>query len=180
VHTISEYIKSTIRTVPDWPIPGVMFRDITPLFQDPRTLRVLIDAFIHRYVDQKIDVVAGIDARGFLLGSTVAYQLNRGFIPVRKKGKLPYKTISEEYSLEYGTASIEINEDACSSGDRIVLFDDLIATGGTMLAALNLLQRLGASTIEVAAIIDLPELGGSKKIRDAGYPVFAICEFEGH
>jgi len=180
VNNIKDFIKSSIRTVPDWPIPGVMFRDITPLFQDPKTLRVLMDAFIQRYVAQNIDVIAGIDARGFLLGSTVAYQLNRGFVPVRKKGKLPYKTLSEEYSLEYGKASIEINEDACKPGDRVILFDDLIATGGTMLAALNLLKRLGASTIEVAAIIDLPELGGSKKIKEAGYEVFSLCEFEGH
>jgi len=175
-----KYLKDTVRTVPDWPEKGVMFRDITPLFQDPRALRGTMDAFAQRYMDKNIRVIAGIDARGFLLGATIAYELNCSFVPIRKKGKLPFKTIWEEYSLEYGKAAIEIHEDALKPGDRVVLFDDLIATGGTMLAAANLIKRLGGVVHETAAIIDLPELGGSKKIRDAGYAVHSLIEFEGH
>lgn len=179
MHIDRDYIKSKIRTVPDWPEQGVMFRDITPIFQDPRALRGTMDAFLHRYIDQKIDVVAGIDARGFLLGVTIAKELNISFVPVRKKGKLPWKTISEDYELEYGSASIEIHEDACKKGDRVVLFDDLIATGGTMMAAGNLIRRLGGEVVEAACIVDLPALKGSEKIRAADIPVFSIVEFEG-
>ncbi len=180
MHIDREYIKSKIRTVPHWPEEGVMFRDITPIFQDPKALRGSMDMFVHRYMDMNIDVIAGIDARGFLLGVTIAYELNRSFIPVRKKGKLPFESISEEYELEYGKAAIEIHADAVKPGDRVVIFDDLIATGGTMIAAKNLITKLGGTIVETAALVDLPELGGSKKIRDAGIPVFAICEFEGH
>lgn len=175
-----EYIKSHIRTVPDWPKPGIQFRDITPLLGTPKTLRVLIDQFVHRYMDKNIKYVAGIDARGFILGSIIAYELNVGFIPVRKKGKLPFATISQEYNLEYGSATVEIHTDACVTGDRVVIIDDLIATGGTMLAAKQLLEKLGATVIEGAAIVDLPEIGGSKKIRDSGLPLFTLCEFGGH
>lgn len=174
------YIKSQIRTVPDWPAPGVQFRDITPLLKNPRTLRVLIDVFVHRYMDAKLDYVAGLDARGFILGSILAYELNLGFIPIRKKGKLPYQTVSEEYELEYGSATVEIHADACGAGDRVLLIDDLVATGGTMLAGKKLLERLGAEVLEGAAIVDLPELGGSKLIRDTGLPLFLLCSFEGH
>ncbi len=174
------YLRSCIRTVPDWPVPGVQFRDITPLLQDAKTLRILIDTFVHRYMGQRIDRVAGLDARGFILGAIVAYELNVGFIPIRKKGKLPYTTVEEQYELEYGNATVEIHTDACKPGDRILLIDDLIATGGTMLAGMRLLQRLGAVVVEGAVIVDLPELGGSKLLRDAGLSLFTVCSFEGH
>lgn len=173
-------IKNVIRTIPNWPQPGIMFRDITPIFQHPQALRAVMDSFVHRYFDQDIDVIAGIDARGFLLGVTIAYELNLSFVPVRKKGKLPYKAISEDYELEYGKASIELHEDACKKGDRVVIFDDLIATGGTMLAAARLIRRLGGEIVEAAAIVDLPELGGSRKIQEAGIPVHALVDFDGH
>jgi adenine phosphoribosyltransferase len=177
---IAESIRARVRTVPDWPEQGVMFRDITTLLSDAKTFRVLIDAFVENYVDQKIDVVAGIDARGFILGSVVAYGLNRGFIPIRKTGKLPFDTITEAYSLEYGKASIQIHTDAIETGARVLLMDDLIATGGTMLAAVRLLERLGASAILPAAIIDLPDLGGSKSLVDKGFQPFVLCAFDGH
>ena len=177
---IADFIRSRVRTVPDWPEQGVMFRDITTLLSDAKTFRVLIDAFVEQFLDQKIDVVAGIDARGFILGSVVAYGLNRGFVPVRKVGKLPFATISEEYSLEYGKAAIQIHTDAIQPGARVLLMDDLIATGGTMLAAVRLLERLNAGAIMPAAIIDLPDLGGSKSLVDKGFPPFTLCAFEGH
>ena len=176
----ADYIRSHIRTVPDWPQAGVQFRDITPLLQNPKTLRVLIDLFVQRYIDQKLDYVAGLDARGFIIGPILAYELNLGFIPIRKIGKLPYKTVSESYELEYGTATVEIHEDACKPGDRVVIVDDLIATGGTMMAGKKLLERLGATVIEGAAIVDLPDLGGSKLLRDAGLPLFTVTGFGGH
>jgi adenine phosphoribosyltransferase len=176
----SDIIKAQIRTVPDWPQPGVMFRDITPLMQNPKTFRVLIDRFVHRYMDQHIDLVAGIDARGFILGSVLAYNLNRGFVPIRKKGKLPFDTIGEDYALEYGTATVEVHADAAHAGQRVLLVDDLIATGGTMLAGARLLQRLGAQVVETTAIVDLPDLGGSARLQAAGLPVWTICAFEGH
>jgi adenine phosphoribosyltransferase len=174
------YLESIVRSVPDWPAPGIMFRDITPLFSTPMALRSIMDAFVNRYFEKKPDVIAGLDARGFMLGVTIAYELNIGFVPIRKKGKLPWKSISEDYALEYGTATVEVHEDAISKGQRVVLFDDLIATGGTMLAGARLIKRLGGEIIEAAAIIDLPELGGSKKIQDAGIPVFHLVDFPGH
>jgi len=176
----AEFVKSQIRTVPDWPQPGVQFRDITPLLQHPKALRVLIDLFVLRYIDAKLDYIAGLDARGFIIGPIVAYELNLGFIPIRKVGKLPYKTVSESYHLEYGTATVEIHEDACGPGDRIVIIDDLIATGGTMMAGKKLLERLGAQVVEGAAIIDLPDLGGSKLLREAGLPLYTVTGFGGH
>ncbi|MBN3758896.1 adenine phosphoribosyltransferase [Paraburkholderia sp. Tr-20389] len=176
----AEYINSEIRTVPDWPQAGVQFRDITPLLQKPKSLRVLIDLFVQRYIDQKLDYVAGLDARGFIIGPILAYELNLGFIPIRKIGKLPYKTVSESYELEYGSATVEIHEDACKQGDRVVIVDDLIATGGTMMAGKKLLERLGATVIEGAAIVDLPDLGGSKLLRGAGLPLFTVTSFGGH
>lgn len=175
-----DYIRRRIRTVPDWPEPGVMFRDITPLLQDPRTLRVLVDMFVHRYMDADLDLVAGIDARGFILGAIVAYELNLGFVPIRKKGKLPFTTVAEEYELEYGSATVELHADACRPGDRVLLIDDLIATGGTMMAGKKLLERLGATVVEGAAIVDLPELGGSKRLRDAGLRLHTLVDFAGH
>jgi adenine phosphoribosyltransferase len=179
---VSQYLKAHIRTVSDWPAPGVQFRDITPLLQDPKVFRVLIDAFVHRYMDAALrpSVVAGLDARGFILGAVVAYELNLGFVPIRKKGKLPFDTIQETYELEYGSATVELHTDAVKPGDRVLLIDDLIATGGTMLAGKKLLEQLGASVIEGAAIVDLPELGGSEKIRASGLPLFTLVDFEGH
>ena len=176
---LGDFIRSRVRSVPDWPSPGVMFRDITPLLSDPRTFRVLIDLFVHRFMDERIDVVAGIDARGFILGAVVAYELNKGFVPVRKKGKLPFDTLVEDYELEYGSGAVEVHTDAIRSGARVLLIDDLIATGGTMLAAVRLLNRLGAGEILPAAIIDLPDLGGSKALNANGVPPFVVCEFAG-
>jgi adenine phosphoribosyltransferase len=176
----SAFIKARIRTVPDWPAPGVQFRDITPLLSDPKTFRVLIDQFVHRYFDTQPSAIAGLDARGFIIGSVLAYELNVGFVPIRKKGKLPYTTVEETYELEYGSATVEIHTDAVKASDRVVLIDDLIATGGTMMAGKRLLERLGATVIEGAAIVDLPELGGSAKLRAAGLPLFTLVDFEGH
>ena len=180
--SVNEYLKNNIRTVPDWPVAGVQFRDITPLLQNPRVFRVLIDAFVHRYMTPSMrpDVVAGLDARGFILGAVVAYELNVGFVPIRKKGKLPFTTVEETYELEYGTATVELHTDAVKPGQRVLLIDDLIATGGTMMAGMKLLEKLGAEVIEGAAIVDLPELGGSHKLLSAGLPLFTLVNFEGH
>jgi adenine phosphoribosyltransferase len=180
ITTPSQYIRDHIRTVPDWPAPGVMFRDITPLLSNPRVFRVLIDQFVHRYFDPRPSAIAGLDARGFIIGSVVAYELGVGFLPIRKKGKLPFTTVQESYELEYGSATVEMHTDAVQAGDRVVLIDDLIATGGTMLAGRRLLERLGAHVIEGAAIVDLPELGGSRKLRESGLPLFTLVDFEGH
>jgi adenine phosphoribosyltransferase len=174
------YIREHIRTVPNWPAAGVMFRDITPLLSNPRVFRVLIDQFVHRYFDQKPHVIAGLDARGFIIGSVLAYELGLGFVPIRKKGKLPFSTVEESYELEYGNATVEMHTDAVKPGDRVVLIDDLIATGGTMMAGRRLLERLGAVVIEGAAIVDLPELGGSQKLRDSGLQLFTLVDFDGH
>ncbi|MCU7370348.1 adenine phosphoribosyltransferase [Paucibacter sp. O1-1] len=178
--TAADYIKSHIRTVPDWPSAGVQFRDITPLLSNPRVFRVLIDQFVHRYFDAKPTAIAGLDARGFIIGSVLAYELNIGFIPIRKKGKLPFTTVEETYELEYGSATVEMHTDAVKPGDRIVLIDDLIATGGTMMAGAKLLQRLGAQVVEGAAIVDLPELGGSQRLQESGLPLFTLVDFDGH
>jgi len=180
--SVNQYLRAHIRTVPDWPAPGVQFRDITPLLQDAKVFRVLIDAFIHRYMDPSIrpDVVAGLDARGFILGAVVAYELNVGFVPIRKKGKLPFTTVEETYELEYGSATVELHTDAVKPGDRVLLIDDLIATGGTMMAGMKLLEKLGAQVIEGAAIVDLPELGGSDKLRASGLALFTLLDFSGH
>jgi adenine phosphoribosyltransferase len=178
----ADYLKSHIRTVPDWPAPGVQFRDITPLLQNPRVFRVLIDAFVHRYMDPTLrpTVVAGLDARGFIIGSVVAYELGVGFVPIRKKGRLPFTTVEETYELEYGSATVELHTDAVTAGDRVLLVDDLIATGGTMMAGMRLLEKLGASVMEGAAIVDLPELGGSAKLKASGLPLFTLVDFSGH
>jgi adenine phosphoribosyltransferase len=180
--SVSDYLRSHIRTVPDWPAPGVQFRDITPLLQNPRVFRVLIDAFVHRYMDPALrpDVVAGLDARGFILGAVVAYELNVGFVPIRKKGKLPFHTIEETYELEYGSATVELHTDAVHAGQKVLLIDDLIATGGTMMAGKRLLEKLGAQVMEGAAIVDLPELHGSAKLRASGLDLFTLVDFAGH
>jgi adenine phosphoribosyltransferase len=178
--SIADYLRSHIRTVPGWPAPGVQFRDITPLLQDPEVFRVLIDAFVARARQHNPDVVAGLDARGFILGSVVAYQLGVGFIPIRKKGKLPFTTVEETYELEYGSATVELHTDAVKPGQRVVLVDDLIATGGTMMAGKKLLEKLGGVVVEGCAIVDLPELGGSRKLREGGLDVFTFVDFAGH
>ncbi|WHZ09942.1 MAG: Adenine phosphoribosyltransferase [Burkholderiaceae bacterium] len=177
----AEFLRSHIRTVPDWPAPGVQFRDITPLLQDPRVFRVLIEAFTQRYQEpaRRPAVIAGLDARGFIIGAVVAYQLGLGFVPIRKKGKLPFTTVAETYELEYGSATVELHTDAVRPGERVLLIDDLIATGGTMMAGWRLLEKLGANVIEGAAIVDLPELGGSKRLRDAGLPLYTLVDFAG-
>ncbi len=179
---VHDFLKSHIRTVPDWPAPGVQFRDITPLLQNPHVFRVLIDAFVHRYMAPALrpDVVAGLDARGFILGAVVAYELGVGFVPIRKKGKLPFTTVEETYELEYGSATVELHTDAVQAGQRVLLIDDLIATGGTMMAGRRLLEKLGARVTEGAAIVDLPELGGSQRLQDSGLPLFTLIEFDGH
>jgi len=174
------YLRDRIRTVPNWPQPGVMFRDITPLLQDPKSLRVLIDLFVHRYMGRGLDLVAGIDARGFIVGSIVAYELNLGFVPIRKQGKLPFTTVAETYELEYGSASVELHADACRPGERVLLIDDLIATGGTMMAGRRLIEKLGGTVVEGAAIVDLPELGGSRRLRESGLALHTLVEFAGH
>ncbi len=173
-------IRDTIRTVADWPAPGIQFRDITPLLANPKVFRVLIDQFGHRYFDRRPDAVAGLDARGFIIGSVLAYELGVGFVPIRKQGKLPFTTVEESYELEYGSATVEIHTDAVRPGERVLLIDDLIATGGTMMAGKRLLERLGATVIEGAAIVDLPELGGSRRLREAGLPLFTLVSFAGH
>ena len=181
VFSVSDYLRDHIRTVPDWPAPGVQFRDITPLLQNPRVFRVLIDAFVHRYMDPALrpDVVAGLDARGFIIGSVIAYELGVGFVPIRKKGKLPFRTVEQTYELEYGSATVELHTDAVSAGQRVLLIDDLVATGGTMMAGWRLLEKLGAQVTEGAAIVDLPELGGSARLKSAGLPLFTLVEFGG-
>lgn len=170
-------IKSLIRPVVDFPKPGVIFRDITPLFQSPKALRLVIDSFIQRYIDAEFTHVGAMDARGFLIGSIVAYELNKPLVLFRKQGKLPADVLAEAYQTEYGEALLEVHADSLCDGDSVVMFDDLIATGGTLVAAANLIRRMGAKVHEAAAIIDLPELGGSKRLRDMEIPTFCLTEF---
>ena len=172
-----DLVRGLIRTVPDWPKPGVMFRDITPMMQDPRAFRALIDMFVYRHMRNRLDAVVGVDARGFIFGSALAYALNVGFVPVRKAGKLPFKTVAQPYSLEYGEATVEVHQDAIKPGQRVLLVDDLVATGGTMLAAIKLLQQLGGNVAEAAAVVNLPALGGSALIAQTDTPFFSVCEF---
>ena len=172
-------IKSKIRTIPDFPKKGIMFRDITSLLKSPEGLCETIDAFYEQYKDRKIDVVAGIEARGFILGSAVACRLGVGFVPIRKKGKLPGKTVSYEYDLEYGKDTVEIHIDALDKGAHVLLIDDLLATGGTCLASVKLVEKLGAIVEEIAFIVELPDLGGRSRLEKEGYKIFALCEFEG-
>ncbi|MBI5640793.1 MAG: adenine phosphoribosyltransferase [Nitrospirae bacterium] len=174
-------IKSKIRTIPDHPKKGIMFRDITTLIKDPVGFRLVIDNFTQRYVkgDIDFDVVVGIESRGFIIGGALAYTLGKGFVPVRKSGKLPAETISHEYELEYGTDKIEIHKDAVSKGTKVLLVDDLLATGGTALAAATLIEKLGGVIAEMAFIVDLPDVGGSKRLREKGYKFYAQTEFEG-
>ncbi|WP_407050185.1 adenine phosphoribosyltransferase [Methyloraptor flagellatus] len=173
-------LRDTIRTIPDYPKPGIMFRDITTLLGDPRAFRRTVDELVQPYAGTKIEKVAGIEARGFILGGAVAHQLSAGFVPIRKKGKLPHTTVRIAYSLEYGVDEMEIHEDAILKGERVILVDDLIATGGTATAAAQLLRNLGAEVVAACFIVDLPELGGAAKLRDMGVPVRTLVEFEGH
>jgi len=172
-----DYIKSKVRSIPDWPIKGVIFRDITTLLLDPPAFKKICTIFYDRYVNEKIDKIVGIDARGFLFGSVLAYKLDIGMIPIRKNGKLPYNTISESYTLEYGEEAIEIHEDAIQKGERVVIIDDLMATGGTISAAANLVEKLGGEIIECAFVLELPDLNGREKLGSRN--VFSIVEFEG-
>ena len=173
-------IQDSIRTIPDYPRPGVQFRDITTLLGNARTFRRVIDELVEPWSTAKVDRVAGIEARGFILGGAVAHQLAAGFVPIRKKGKLPHSTVRVAYSLEYGLDEMEMHEDAVSRGERLILVDDLIATGGTAEAAVKLLRRLGAEILAACFVIDLPELGGSRKLTDLGVPVRTLVSFEGH
>jgi adenine phosphoribosyltransferase len=172
-------IKSRIRTVPHYPKQGVMFRDITTLLKDPIGFRVTINELLNRYSDTKIDRIAGIEARGFIVGAALAYQLGLGFVPIRKKGKLPAETVGHDYDLEYGTDRIEMHVDSVSKGEHILLIDDLIATGGTAEAACKLIESMGGKIVECCFVIDLPDLGGRKRLEKHGHKVFSLCDFEG-
>ena len=174
-------IKSRIRTIPDHPKKGIMFRDITSLIKDPVGFRLVIDNFTQRYIkgDIDFDTIVGIESRGFIIGGALSYTLGKGFIPVRKKGKLPAETISHEYALEYGTDTIEIHKDALSKGEKVLLVDDLLATGGTALAAAALIEKLGGIVSEMAFIVNLPDVGGAKKLAEKGYKAYYQTEFEG-
>jgi adenine phosphoribosyltransferase len=173
-------LKDAIRTIPDYPKPGIMFRDITTLLGDARAFRRAVDELVQPFAGRKIDKIAGIEARGFILGGAVAHQLSAGFVPLRKKGKLPHKTVAVEYALEYGTDTIEMHLDAVVAGEKVMLVDDLIATGGTALAAIELLRKCGAEVVAAAFVVDLPELGGADKVKALGVPVSSLVAFEGH
>ncbi|TNC10555.1 adenine phosphoribosyltransferase [Methylobacterium terricola] len=173
-------LKDAIRTIPDYPKPGILFRDITTLLGDARAFRRAVDELVHPFAGGRIDQVAGIEARGFILGGAIAHQLSSGFVPIRKKGKLPHTTVSIAYALEYGTDEMEIHSDAVKPGDRVILVDDLIATGGTATAAVELLRRIGAEVVAACFVIDLPELGGADRLRALDLPVRTLIEFEGH
>jgi len=170
-------LKSKIRTIPDWPKKGIMFRDITPLLQDKKAFKYVIDKFYERYKGKNIDVIVAIESRGFIFGSVLAYKLGCSFVPIRKEGKLPHKTMKQEYSLEYGNAVVEIHEDAIKQGDKVLIVDDLIATGGTISATIKLVELLGGKIIEIAFVIELIDLKGREKLKD--YNVFSLVEFEG-
>ena len=172
-------VRDYIRTIVDFPHEGIMFRDVTTLFADPRGFRMAIDQMLHPYAGEPIDKVVGLEARGFILGGAIAHQLSVGFVPIRKKGKLPGTVISQEYTLEYGKAIVEIHDDAIQPGERILVVDDLLATGGTAAAGIKLIERLGGEIVSCAFIIDLPDLGGRKVLEDLDMDVHALCTFEG-
>lgn len=172
-------IKSLIRTIPHYPKPNIMFRDITSLLKDPIGFKITINELVRRYADMEIDKVMGIEARGFIVGAPLAYALGKGFVPIRKKGKLPAETIGHDYELEYGTDRIEIHTDAITPGERVLLVDDLLATGGTAEAATRLIEKIGGKIVECCFVIDLPDIGGRKRLEKRGHSVFALCEFEG-
>ncbi|MBC7714442.1 MAG: adenine phosphoribosyltransferase [Rhizobacter sp.] len=173
-------IAKLIRTIPNYPKEGIMFRDITTLLKDPQGFQTTINMLVEKYKDSPIDYIAGIEARGFILGAALAFALKKGFIPVRKKGKLPGKTITQSYDLEYGSDTIEIHHDSIEAGANVLLIDDLIATGGTAIGAITLIEKVGGKIFETAFVVDLPELGGAKKIQALGHKVFCLCSFEGH
>jgi adenine phosphoribosyltransferase len=172
-------IKSHIRTIPHYPKQGVMYRDITTLLKDSVSFRATINELVNRYTGAKIDVVAAVEARGFIIGAALAFQLGVGFVPIRKKGKLPAETVGQDYELEYGTDRIEMHVDAVSNGDYVLLVDDLIATGGTAEAACKLVENMGGKISECCFVVDLPDLGGRKRLEENGQKVFSLCEFEG-
>ena len=174
-------IKSKIRTIPDHPKKGIMFRDITTLIKDPVGFRLVIDNFTQRYLkgDINFDIIVGIEARGFIIGGALSYTLGKGFVPVRKMGKLPAEVVRHEYQLEYGTDTVEIHKDAIAKGVKVLLVDDLLATGGTALAAATLIEKLGGVVAEMAFIVNLPDVGGEKKLKEKGYKVYCLTEFEG-
>ncbi|MAC79892.1 MAG: adenine phosphoribosyltransferase [Rhodobacteraceae bacterium] len=172
-------VKDYIRTIVDFPHEGILFRDVTTLFADPRGFRMAIDQMLHPYAGQRIDKVVGLEARGFILGGAIAHQLSVGFVPIRKKGKLPGPTISEDYTLEYGEAVVEVHDDAIQAGEKILLVDDLLATGGTAAAGIRLVDRLGGEIVGCAFVIDLPDLGGRKKLEGLGMDVHCLCAFDG-
>lgn len=172
-------LQDYIRTIPNFPHEGIMFRDVTTLFSDPRGFRIAIDQLLHPYAGQPIDKVVGLEARGFILGGAIAHQLSLGFVPIRKKGKLPGKTIEQDYTLEYGTATMEVHDDALQPGEKVLLVDDLLATGGTAEAGIKLIERMGAEVIGCAFVIDLPDIGGRKKLEGLGMDVHALCQFAG-
>ena len=174
-----EALAAKIRKIPHWPQDGILFHDITPVLQSPQYFRLLVDLLVYRYMNQKIDVVAGLDARGFIIGAALAYQLNVGFVPIRKKGKLPFTTVSESYALEYGHATIEMHTDALKQDSRVLLVDDLVATGGAMMAGVNLIRRMGANVVEAAAILEFTDLPGGANIRNEGVPLFTLYQNHG-
>jgi adenine phosphoribosyltransferase len=173
-------LKAAIRSIPDYPKPGIMFRDITTLLGNAQAFRRAVDELVQPWAGSKIDKVAGIEARGFILGGAIAHQVSCGFVPIRKKGKLPFKRVSIGYSLEYGIDEMEMHEDALVAGERVILVDDLVATGGSAEAAVKLLKQLKADVVAACFVIDLPELGGAEKIRKLGVPVHTLIAFEGH
>ena len=173
-------VKDYIRTIVDFPHEGILFRDVTTLFADARGFRMAIDQLLTPYAGMRIDKVAGLEARGFILGGAVAHQLSCGFVPIRKKGKLPGRTIAQSYTLEYGEAVVEVHDDAMLAGEKVLLVDDLLATGGTAEAGIRLVERLGAEIVGCAFVVDLPDLGGRRKLEALGMDVHALCAFEGH
>lgn len=176
---MSRSIASFIRTVPDYPKPGILYRDVTGLLEDARGLRMAVDLIVHRYIDRHVDVVAGVEARGFIFGTAVAYELGVGFVPIRKAGKLPGEVVGIDYELEYGSDRMEVHVDAIGDGAAVLLIDDLIATGGTALAAIELIGGVGGRVDEACFVVDLPDLGGADRLRAQGCSVFSLCEFEG-
>jgi adenine phosphoribosyltransferase len=174
-----EFLKASLRTIPDYPRPGVMFRDVTTLMGNPQAFRRAIDELVFPYAGGKADKIAGVEARGFILGGAMAHQLSAGFVPIRKKGKLPYETVRIAYSLEYGIDEMEMHRDAIQPGERVILVDDLIATGGTAVAAVKLLRQMGAEIVAACFIVDLPDLGGRKKLEELGVNVRTLLAFEG-
>lgn len=172
-------LAAKIRKIPNFPKEGILFHDITTVLQSPEYFRLLVDLMTYRYMGQKIDVVAGLDARGFIIGAALAYQLNVGFVPIRKKGKLPFETVSQSYALEYGEATVEIHKDAIAAGSRVLLVDDLVATGGTMTAGVELIRKLGGVVVEACAILEFTDLDGGKNLRDNHVPLFTLLQNEG-